>query len=78
MEKSDDYKIINGIIYKPSWADTFKRLSVGEEITLNRSQLTYDVARSTIRWITLRYTGYKFSIKALDRFKDDFTVKRIA
>jgi hypothetical protein len=78
MEKSDDYKIIDGIIYKPSWADTFKRLAVGEEMRLNRNQLTYHVARSTTRWITMRYTGYKFSITALDHFKDNFIVKRIS
>lgn len=78
MEKSYDYKIIDGIIYKPYWADTFKRLAVGEKMRLNRNQLTYHVARSTTRWITMRYTGYKFSIAALDHFKDNFIVKCIS
>lgn len=77
MEKSDDYKKIDGIIYKPSWADTFRLLKVGQEMRLNRNQLTYHVARSTTRWITMRYEGYKFSVIALDKFKDNFIVKRI-
>lgn len=77
MEKTDYYKEIDRIIYRPSWTDTFKNLKIGEELKLNRNQITYNVARSSIRWIQARYEGYNFKITSEDRFQDKFAVKRI-
>lgn len=78
MEISEQNKVIDGIVYRPSWRATFQALPIGGKIKLNRTQLTYQVACSSIKWIKDRYKGYDFTITPVDRFKDDFVVERIA
>lgn len=77
MENNLNMKVIDGIIYRPSWVDTFRSLSVGQEIKLSRRQLFMNTAQSTCRWIQKRQPEYKFSVEACDRFQDFFIVKRV-
>lgn len=78
MENNLNLKEIDGIIYKPSWADTFRNLKVGEEIKLSRMQLIYNTARATCDWVKRKDPSYNFTITACDKFQDHFIVKRIA
>lgn len=77
MEKTELTKTIDGIIYRPSWRDTFQSLAVGQKISLSREQVTYNVARASISWIKKRYPGYDFTITPLDKFRDKFVIERV-
>lgn len=77
MEKTELTKTIDGIIYRPSWRDTFQALAIGQKISLSREQVTYNVARASISWIKKRYPGYDFTITPLDKFRDKFIVERV-
>lgn len=77
MELDPNLKTIDGIIYKPSWVDTFRALKPGEEIKLSRTQIMIYSARATCDWIRKKDSTYKFQITGCDRYQDNFIVKRI-
>lgn len=75
MEKNMKLKEIDGILYKPSWTDTFIALAVGQEIKLSRRQILPATARATCNWVRQKQ-GFTYSVFACDPFEDYFIVKR--
>lgn len=77
MENQTNCKLINGVIYKPCWSETFRSLPTGGEIKLNRHQLTYNTASSICRALQ-RNSHFSFSITSCDKLQDEFIIKRLS
>lgn len=76
MKKDCTHKVIDGIIYRPCWVDTFKAMQRGDKMKLRREQINYSAANCTIRSIQRASPQYQFSITALDRYQDEYIVTR--
>lgn len=76
MKKDGTHKVIDGIIWRPCWKDTFKAMKPGDKIKLRREQMSYGSANCAIRSIQREKPQCQYSITALDRYQDEYIVTR--